>query len=167
MGDQPVERRRSVARLHELVHLDLLELVEPLDAARVPACGRLLPPEARGVRDVAQRQRSGRQYLSAVHVGDRDLGGGHHPQIVLVVVVHGVGEFRELAAARDRLSCDDVRQVQLLVPVLLDVYGEQPVDERSLEAGALAFENVEAGARQLCGSLEVDDAEPLAKLPVG
>ena len=61
--------------MHDLHHLDLVELVLADHAARVLAVAAGLGAEARRMRGQPDRQRSQRQDLVAHRVGQRDLGG--------------------------------------------------------------------------------------------
>ena len=166
VADDLLQRRGGVARRHELVHLDLVELVAALDAAHVAPGRHLLAPEAGGVGDVRERQDAVVEDLVAVQVGDRDLRRGDHPEIVLGVVVDVVGELRQLPGAVDALLLDQVRRVDLGVAVLARVQIEHPGDQRALQAGPLALEDVEARAGDLDAAIEVDNVEIDTDLPM-
>ena len=66
-----------------------------------------------------------------------------------------------------RLGVDHVGRQDFGVAVLAGVEVEHEVGEGALEAGSLAVVDDEAGAGDLGGALEVEDAEALAELPVG
>ena len=66
-------------RLDQLVHLDLLELVDALDPARVPPGGSPLAPEAGRVGRVVDREEARVEYLARVEPGERHLGSRHEP----------------------------------------------------------------------------------------
>ena len=96
----PLERGVRVLGPLEQDHLDLVELVDAEDAARVLAGGAGLAPEAGRVRGVADRQLGRVEDLVAVQVRDRDLGGRDQVQVVARDDVHLVFLVRDLAGAR-------------------------------------------------------------------
>ena len=112
-----------------------------------------------------QRQGGFVQHVAHVQAGDGHLGGGHHPEVLLRVVVEVVAELGELPGGEEGLGLDHEGQV-LLAVALADVQVEHPGDEGALEAGAGPAEDVEARAGDLDALLEVEDAELGAQLPV-
>src|SRR5437773_888548 len=165
-----VEQTRQLCvrglRPHELHQLDLVELVPALDAAHVAPRRHLLAPEAGRVGHVADRQPLRLQHLVAVEVGDRHLGRGDEPQVLLGVAVEVVAELGEVPGADQALALHHRRRVDLDVAVLARVEVEHPGDERALEARARAAQHVEARAGDLDAALEVDDAELRPQVPV-
>ena len=105
--------------MDELDQLDLVELVAALDAAGVAAGRHLLAPEAGGEGDVADRQLGAVDDLVAVEVGDRHLGGGDEPEVLLGVAIEVLAELGEVAGADQALAAHHVRRVDLDVAVLL------------------------------------------------
>ena len=114
----PLERAGAVLGRLEQDHLDLVELVDAQDAARVLAGGAGLAPEARRVGDVADRQLGRLEDLVAVDVRDRDLGGRDQVQVVAGDDVHLVLLVRDLAGAARRGRVDDDRRPDLGEAVL-------------------------------------------------
>ena len=84
-------------RLHQLVHLHLVELVDALDAPGIPSGGGLLATEARRMGNVITRQLVRRDYLITVQTGNGDFRRGYKPQVVFVVMVEIVAELGEVA----------------------------------------------------------------------
>ena len=78
-----------------------------------------------------------------------------------------LAELGQVAGAEEGLGVDEARGKDLDVAVLAGVEVEHEVGEGSLEAGAGAELQDEAGAGDLGGALEVEDAEGFADLPVG
>ncbi len=73
----------------------------------------------------------------------------------------------ELAGAEERLRVDKGWRQNLGVAVLAGVEVEHEVGEGAFETCSLAEVDDEAGARDFCGAVEVEDAERFAELPVG
>src|SRR4051794_36689254 len=95
--------RLGVLGLDEREHLDLVELVDAEEAARVLAGGARLAPEARGEARVAARQGPGVEDLARVYGCERHLRRPREIEVVgrdLVDLLLGVGEE---AGAEERL----------------------------------------------------------------
>ena len=147
---------------HELDELDLVELVDADEPARVLARRARFAPEAGGVRHELQRQR-GANDLFAVVVGDGDFGGRDQPEVVLGAVVHVFGHLGELAGAGHGRGGDEVGGADLGVAVLLGVHVQHVRDERPLEFRADAREEREPGAAHARRAREVEEAQLLAQ----
>ena len=75
-------------------HLDLVELVATLDPAHVTPGTHVLPPEARGVRDVPSGERAGLEDLVTVQRDQLRLGRGDEPHVVELIAVEVLIEVR-------------------------------------------------------------------------
>ncbi len=102
-----------------------------------------------------------------MEVGQRHLGGGHHPQVILHIVVKVVGELGQLGGSNQHLPLDHEGRIDLGVAVLLHMQVNHPRDEGPLKLGPQALEDVEAGAGELHPSLEINDPQSRAQLPMG
>ena len=160
----------------ELDELHLLELMLADEAADVLAVAAGLGPEAGGEGAEADGEVGFVERFVAEEIGDGDLGGGDEPVVVVgelafvgaaVVGVEEVfGKLGQLAGAKERAAVDHGGRQDLGVAVLASVEVEHEGGEGSLEAGALAEVDGEAGAGDFGGAFEVEDAEGLADLPV-
>jgi hypothetical protein len=164
-GEQ-LQLRRGVLGRAVAHQLDLVELVQALDSARVLPRGAGLPAEARRVGDEPARQVGGVEHLVPVQVRDRHLGGRDEEQVVAAHRVRVVLELRELPRAGHRRPRDERRRPHLLVAVLGDVRVDEVVEERAHEPGAAPAVHGEPRAADLRGALEVEHAEPRADVPV-
>ena len=97
--------------------------------------------------------------------GQRHLGGRHHPQVFLVVVVQVVAELGQLPGAEQGLRLDHEGGV-LLGVALADVQVEHPGDQGALQARPGPAEHVEARTGDLDALLKVEDAQRRAQIPV-
>ena len=80
MTDHLFERGIRLTGLHDLHHLDLVELMLPYHAARVPAVAAGLGAKTRRVRGEFDRQAFGWQDFIAHGVGQRDFGSRNQIQ---------------------------------------------------------------------------------------
>ena len=163
--------------MHDLHHLDLVELVLADHAARVLAVASGLGAEARRMRGEPDRQRLGRQDLAAHGVRQRDLGRRDEVEplgrgrIVRVdaALLHRehVGfEFRQLRRADQRLGVDDVGRVALGVAVLARLRVEHELRERAVQPREPAAQEREARAGELGRRGEVEQPEAFADVGV-
>src|ERR1039458_9476419 len=130
--------------VREADHLDLVELVQPDVSAGVLAGRPRLAAPAGGVGHMADGEVGAIEDLLAVEVGHRHLGGADHA-----------------------LASHQVGRQDLGVAVLAGRDVEHPGDQGTLQPGALAAQDGEAGPADLGGALEVEDAEPVPQLEVG
>ena len=100
-----------------------------------------------------------------MQAGQRNLGGGHQVQVLLVVLVQVVGELGQLARAEDRLGLDHEGQVAFLV-ALAAVQVQHERDQGALQLRAGAVQHIESRAGDLGAALEVDDAKRRSQIPV-
>ena len=107
-------------RRHEAEHLDLVELVDAEQPARVAPRGARLAPEAGREPGVAHRQVRGVEDLLRVQRGQRDLARPDEVQVVgghVVDLLLGVGQH---AGAEERLLADEHGRDDGLEPVAPD-----------------------------------------------
>ncbi len=152
--------------MHEIDHLDLVELVHAQHAARHLARAARLAAEARRIGRQLDRKLLSVQNVVAVVVRDRDLRRRDEPEVVHVAVVQVFGELRQLARARHGRRIHDERRQHFRIPLLLAVQVEHVLDERALQLGALSQDDREARARQLDAAREVENAQFLADFHV-
>ena len=75
-------------------------------------------------------------------------------------------EFGKLARAEHGLALHDDRRPPLF-EAAAGVRVQEVVDERTLEAGACAAEHRETAARKLIATIEIEDVQIGAKIPMG
>ena len=153
--------------MHDLHHLDLVELVLADHAARVLAVAAGLRAKARRVRGQLDRQRRERQDLLADRVGQRDLRRGNEVLRLagfasLADGEHVGLEFRQLGRAHQRVGADDVRRVALGVAMLARLRVEHELPERAVQQRNVAAQERKARARDLRRGGEVDLPQRLA-----
>ena len=134
------------------------------DAAGVATGGAGLLAEAGGEGSVATRQGVGIENLAGVQVGKHDLGG-RDQEVVARDVIGVVLELGQLARTEHGLTLDDDGRPPLL-EATARVRVQEEVDKGALQAGAGATENGEAAAGELVATLEVEDIEVGAQIPV-
>ena len=158
--------------MHDLHHLDLVELVLADHAARVLAVASRLGAEARRVRGQADGQRLRGQDRVAHRVGQRDLGGRDQvePLVAFGAALdrreHLLLELRQLRGPDQRLGVHDVGRVALGVAVLARVGVEHELRQRAMQRCERAAQEREACAGELRGGREVEQAERLAEVDV-
>ena len=146
-------------------HLDLVELVDADDAAGVLAVAAGLAAEARGPAAVALGTGGEVEDLALVVAGQRDLGGADQVEVVVLEPVDLVGVLAEEPGALHDLGPHEHGR---------DHHGEAvgggllrgELQHAQLEQGAVAGEEVEAGAGDLRAPLHVEQPEALAQLEV-
>ena len=163
---EPLELLLRLAGGDEADHLDLVELVDPENPARVAARGAGLAAEGRRVGGIADRQPIRLDDLVAVQVGDRDLGGRDQVEVVAGDDVHLVLLVGNLPRAGGAGRIDDGGRPDLGHAVLAAVDVQEPVDEDALQCRSVADVDREAGAAHLGTAHQVDQAELLGELPV-
>jgi hypothetical protein len=97
ISEHPAELLIRRLRLGELVKFHFVELVPSLDPPGVFARRHLFPAEAGGVSNIIYWQGPRRYDFIAVEVGQRHLGSGYEPEIILFIMVEVIGEFGQLA----------------------------------------------------------------------
>ena len=165
VGDHIVQGLVGILRLLHAHDLDLVELVQAVQAADILAVRTGLAAEARRVGRQALRNLVGGEDHVTEDVGHGDLGGRDHIEVVQVGVVHLALLIGELARAETGSGVDHHRGLDLLVAGR-GVAVEEEVDQRPLELGALALVDRETGTRDLDAQVEVDDVVLLGELPV-
>ena len=153
--EQPLVLGLRLRRLDEAEHLDLVELVDAEDPARVAARGPGLAAEARGEARVAQRQIAGVDDLPGVQRRERHLARADEEQLVLGERVDLVLGVRQEAGAEERLLADEDGRDDRLEPVSAQQL-EHPADERQLEEDEVPAQVGEARAREPRGLLHLD-----------
>ncbi len=123
-GQQLGVHGRRLGRCRQGEDLDLVELVDPQQAPRVPAGAAGLPAVTRAVGHQPHRQFRLVQDLVAAQRGQRHLGGGDEPQVVALDVVGVVGELGQLAGRLERLGPHEGRRADLLEGVGVAVEGQ-------------------------------------------
>jgi hypothetical protein len=140
--------QRFVALLgvHDLHHLDLVELVLADHAARVAAGAARFGAEAGRVRGQLQRQLRFGQHLVAHEVGQRHLAGRDQVQRLLVsdpspswppllTANRSASNLGSCPGAAQRRLVDDVGHIALGVAVLLRLRVEHELRERAVQPG--------------------------------
>ena len=104
--------------------------------------------------------------LLAVEVGQRHFGRRDEIEVSIVDPEQVLFEFGELPRALEGVGGDEQRGAHLEIAVLTGVKLEHELSEGSLEPRSKPGEHREPGAGHLGGSLEVQDSECLAQLPM-
>jgi hypothetical protein len=149
----------------EAHQLDLVELMDPDQAARLLAVGAGFAPEARAQRDVRQGQLFGRKNVVPMDVGHRHFRRGDQVQAV-GGDVHVALEVRELSGPACRIRVHQKRRRHFQVPVFAGVEIEHERGERAGEPRAQAPEQREAGTGDLGAGRQIQNPQRLAQLPV-
>ena len=126
--------------------LDLVELVDAQQAARVAPGRAGLAPVARRVRHEPHRQVGLGEDLVAPDRRERHLGGGDAPEVVALDGVGVVGELGQLAGGGERGGGDERRRPDLLEGVGVAVEGE--LAQAAAQRGAEAPQHREHRARR-------------------
>src|ERR1700686_531622 len=98
-------------------------------------------------------------------IRDRDLGGRNQVVIAIRQLEEILLELRQLSRAAERVGVDDEWRDHLDVLLLL-VNIEHEVDERAIQLRPGTGEDVESGAGDLRGAVEVEDAQRFPEVPV-
>ena len=146
--------------------LDLVELVQTVEAAYVLAVRSGLAAEAGRLGAVLDRKLVGRQDHVAVEVSDRHLGGGDQVEVVERHDIHLGLLVGELPCAVTRSLVDHVGRLHLEITGLRGLV-EEELDQRALELGSLAEIYREAGTGDLDAELEVDQVVLFGQFPMG
>ena len=163
----------------ELDQLDFLKLVLANDAARVFAGGSGLGAKAGRVGREADGQARFVEDFVAIEIGDRNLGGGDEPVVVVFEFAAAdrlrvgigaaekvFGKLGQLAGSEQALAVDHEGRQHFGVAVLLRVQVEHEADEGPFEPRARAHVDGEARAGELGGAFQVENAERFAEFPV-
>ena len=163
-GSHALELGIGIFGRGKLHHLDLVELVLANDASRVAAGRASLFAEARRERGVPLRQIGSIEHFARMQVGKHDFSGGDK-EVVAGNVIRVVFELGKLARAEHGLTLHDDRR-----PPFFETAGrvriEEIVDERALKTSACAAEHRETAARELIASIEIEDVQIGAKIPM-
>src|SRR5205823_4944558 len=122
--------------------LDLFKLVDALDATDVAAGAHLLAAKTHGLGGIEEGQGPRFEDFAAVKVGERRFSGRDEPEVLFRVVVKVLPKLGQVAGAEEVFFAHDKGWVDLGVAVLAGVDIEHEVDERTLEAGARALEDI-------------------------
>ena len=162
--DLHVHRLRLIGRA-ERVELDLVELVDAQQATGVAPGRPGLAAIATGVGHESHRQLGLVEYLAGDHRRERHLGRGDRPEVIAFEVVRVVAELRKVAGADHRVGLHDRRRTDLLEGIAIAI--EAVVDERAQEMSTGASVHGEHRTGHLHRSVDIEDAELFADLPMG
>ena len=164
-GQQPPVLVARVVDVDVGEHLDLVEPVDPDDAAGVLAVGAGLAPEAGREPGVTTGQRRGIQDLVRVEAGQRDLARADQVEVVVGQLVD-LGRVRaQEAGALHDLGLDQGRGDDRRESPPVGV-GHGQVDQREFQLRADAGQEVEPRTRDLGAALGVDRLQHGADLGV-
>ena len=141
----------------EREHLDLLELVQAEDAARVAAGSASLATKARREPGVAERQLVGDEDLVGVECGERHLARTNEKEIVVFEAIDALAISREEARRKHRLLAHQDRRYDRSKATLAELVEGHPRN-RPPEACNVASQIAEARARRAGTALHVDAA---------
>ncbi len=125
-----------------------------------------LTTEAGRVRRQAHRELRGLQRLVAIQVGDRHLRRRDEIELLIAQGVHVVLELGQLPRPDHRRTVHHGGNPHLLVAVLARVQVEHVRQERPHQTRTIGTEDDEARPADLGATREIEQAEPLADLPV-
>ena len=140
--------------------------MHPDVAAGVLAGGAGLAAEVGRPGHVLEGQRRHRKDLLPVHVGDRDLGGGHQEEVLLLDPEGLLLELGQLPRTGHGGAVEQEGRKELRIPVLPNVEVDHEVDQRPFQPRPRSLQEVEARGRHFHAPLEVQDAQALADLVV-
>ena len=153
----------AVVGVGDADQLHLAELVLAQHAARVAPGAAGLAAEAVGERAEPHRQRALGQHLVPHQVGQRHLGRGDQPTVVLRAE-QVVLKLRQLAGAEDRRAVDEGWDADFFVAVLPGVHVEHQLTERAFQTGKRPAQHGKSAAGDLGRALEIHQAKRFAKL---
>src|SRR5205823_1581438 len=144
----------------------LVELVDAEQSTGVFPRRPGLTPEAGGICSEPRRQiRFGEDFVT-VKVGYGYFRGWNEKEIFALERVHVVLKFWKLGGARHAGTVDDHRHPRFLIAVIASVGVEHQVHERPHESRAESAKDDESGPADLGATLEINEAEPGADLPM-
>ena len=160
------QRVVALVGVHDLHHLDLVELVLADHAARIAAVAAGFGAEARCVGREFDRQVGLGHHHVAHKVGQWHFAGGdevqgrvvRHGLAVLAALLGGEEvtlELRQLARALERVGVHGVGHVALGVAMLLRLHVQHELAQCAVQAGDGARHHGEARARELDAHVEV------------
>ena len=164
VGSQRLEL--GVGRLggRQFDEFNFVELMDANEAAGAEAGGPGFAPEARGISDEFFREvGEGKDFL-AMEIGDGDFGSGGEVELVAFATIELLLELGQLAGADEGFLANDEGGAELRVPMLASMEVEHVVDERALEAGALAGVAGKGAAAHAGGAFEIEQAEVRADI---
>ena len=166
LADELLEHGVRILGLGIAEHLDLVELMAADHAALAGAVGARLAAVAGRVRKQLARQHALVQYLAAIEVYERRLGGGQHEaEALLVQAVHVVLELGELTRGQAAFVGQHVRRQHELVAVLY-VGADEVVEQRPFQLCAQTGVQPVAVAAHLNAALVVYKTQRGAQIHV-
>ncbi len=151
----------------EFYQFDFVELVDAQHAASLFAGCARLASEARGMSGIVFGKFILAQDFVPMKIGDGDFGGGDQIKLIVFAAVKFLLEFREFAGVERGGAIDEYGHVEFSVTVLASVKIEHEGDEGAFEFRAETAQDNESAGRDFGGALQVEDAEFLAKFPMG
>ena len=151
--------------MNEPVQLHLVELMQADQAAGVPAIAARFTTETGAVGGVAQGQLIRGNDFVPMQGCDRHLRCGGEPEVVLRAAKALLGEFGQLAGARQAGAVDQNRGQHLPIP-LAGVQIQHEIDQSPLQAGPLPHQGDEAALGNPHRAFGVEQLKTLGDLPV-
>ena len=166
VGHHFVQSSVAVLGLLYAHNFHFVKLVQAVKAAHVFAVGTGLTAEAGRVGGKLLGELVGAEDDVTEDVGDGNLGGRDHIEVVQVGVVHLAFLVGQLAGTKTGSGVHHHRRLHFLVAGC-GVAVQEVVDEGALQLGAFAFIYRETGTGNLHAQVEVDDVVLLGQFPVG
>ena len=138
--------------------------MKPDQPAHVLSIGSGLAAEAGGVGGETKGKLLALEDLPGAQVRQRNLGRGDQMKVVPFDVKQVVSEPGKLPGSEQSSGVDEERRDHLQVTMLARVQVEHEADQGALQQRARSAYHGEAGAADLCRSLEVEDAKLLPQL---
>ena len=145
--------------------LNLRELVQTVQATHILAIGTSFATEALGVGAVLDGEVLLVDDDITIDVGDGHFGGWDEIEIVNLAVVHLSLLVGQLACAVARILVDNCRRHDLLIAGI-GSFGEEEVDEGTLQTSAETTIDGESCTSNLDTEVEVDKVKVLGEFPV-
>jgi len=140
--------------------------VNPGQSFRVTAVRAGLAPKAGAEADMPNRKKSGVEYLLAVKIGDRHLGGRDQKEIV-GRPIHVIFQLRELPGTEERFAPHQKGGGHLGMAMLQRVDIQEKIDQGALQLCPQSLEDGKSGATHARPPWHVDPVEARPKLFMG
>ena len=115
MGDHTVKGLVRLFRQGQLHDFHLVKLVQTVQAPHILAVGSGLAAEALGISRHLYREVLLRNYAIAINIGNRNLGGRYHIELVKTYIIHLLALVRKLSGCKSGVFIDHQRRLDFKV----------------------------------------------------
>ena len=166
VGDHFFQAVVGFARVFDANNFHLVKLVQAVEATHVLAIGTCLAAEAGAIGGHFDGQIGFWDNLVAEQIGHGDLGRGDGIEVILRHMVHLAFFVRQLARTKSGGLIDEMRGLYFKV-ARRGIPVQKELDQRALQASALACIHREARARNFHAAFKIDEFVAIRQLPVG